>query len=246
MGEIKQTNFRVNQETADAFRRFCEENGMSQAQGFDHIMQVVEMDKAKAIVPGRATEIEEFEKAIKSIMSSYLRSIEIGNDAEGRAREQFASSLDRKDKTIDALQTKIEQLEKDKRDIELDRDHAATALNEAEERRKAAIEQMESAKAAIRDQQHINTVLNNQIADLSGKLEGYQSLKESEASLKVEVQSLRYQIKELQTTLVHTKELYETRLADAKATEKRCETLAASEADLRKMLAEAQNALIGK
>lgn len=44
MGEIKQTNFRINAETADAFRKFCEEQGMNQAQGFDHIMQIVELD----------------------------------------------------------------------------------------------------------------------------------------------------------------------------------------------------------
>ena len=72
MGEIKQTNFRVDQVTADAFRKFCEQNGMSQAQGFDHIMQIVEMDRAKAVAPGRATEIEGFEKSIKEIMAAYI------------------------------------------------------------------------------------------------------------------------------------------------------------------------------
>ena len=46
MGEVKQTNFRINQETADAFRKFCEDHGMNQAQCFDHIMQVVEMDRS--------------------------------------------------------------------------------------------------------------------------------------------------------------------------------------------------------
>lgn len=47
MGEVKQTNFRIDQDTAAAFRKFCEDNGMNQAQGFDHVMQVVELDRAK-------------------------------------------------------------------------------------------------------------------------------------------------------------------------------------------------------
>ena len=111
MGDIKQTNFRIDQDTADAFRRFCEENGMSQAQGFDHIMQVVELDRAKAATPGRATEIEGFEKSVKDIMAAYLYSIEINNNAEARIREQFSSSLDRKDKTISDLQVKVEELQ---------------------------------------------------------------------------------------------------------------------------------------
>lgn len=114
MGEIKQTNFRVDQVTADAFRKFCEQNGMSQAQGFDHIMQIVEMDRAKAVAPGRATEIEGFEKSIKDIMAAYLYSIEINQNAEGRIREQFASSLSRKDKTIDDLRQKVDQLQAEK------------------------------------------------------------------------------------------------------------------------------------
>lgn len=58
MGEVKQTNFRVDKETADKFRQFCMDAGMNQAQGFDHVMEVLEMDRAKEAVPGRATEIE--------------------------------------------------------------------------------------------------------------------------------------------------------------------------------------------
>ena len=55
MGEVKQTNFRVDQDTADKFREFCAAAGMNQAQGFDHMMQVLELDRAKEAVPSRAT-----------------------------------------------------------------------------------------------------------------------------------------------------------------------------------------------
>ena len=53
MGEIKQTNFRINADTADAFRKFCEEQGFNQAQGFDHLMQVLAIDQAKSLTPER-------------------------------------------------------------------------------------------------------------------------------------------------------------------------------------------------
>ena len=71
MGEVKQTTFRVDKETADKFRQFCMDAGMNQAQGFDHVMEVLEMDRAKEAVPGRATEIEEFERNIKAVMAAY-------------------------------------------------------------------------------------------------------------------------------------------------------------------------------
>lgn len=177
MGEIKQTNFRIDQETADAFRRFCEENGMNQAQGFDHVMQVVELDKAKAAIPDRATEIEGFEKSVKDIMAAYLRLIEINNSAEARIREQFASSIDRNERAIDELREKAEQLQAEK-------EAAETARAEAEEREKNAADQMNAAKKIAADKEQINAMLTAQLAEAAQKLDGYDALKASEAELR--------------------------------------------------------------
>ncbi len=121
MNEIKQTNFRVGTETADAFRKFCEENGMNQAQGFDHIMQVLELNKAKSAIPDRQTEIISFEKSVKDIMNAYLQSLEINSNAEGRVREEFKSRLENSEKTIAELNMRIEQLTLAKKAAE---DHA--------------------------------------------------------------------------------------------------------------------------
>ena len=50
MGEIKQANFRIDSDTADAFRAFCEQKGMNQAQGFDHVMQGFELNQSRGEV----------------------------------------------------------------------------------------------------------------------------------------------------------------------------------------------------
>lgn len=71
MGEIRQTNFRIDTEDAEKFRKFCNAHGMNQAQAFDHIMQVIEMDKAKAAIPERALEIEEFERHAKALITAF-------------------------------------------------------------------------------------------------------------------------------------------------------------------------------
>lgn len=244
MGDIRQTNFRIDQDTADAFRRFCEENGMNQAQGFDHIMQVIEMDKAKIATPGRATEIEGFEKSIKDIMTAYLNSIEINNNAEARIREQFASSLDRKNKTIDELREKVEQLQVEKEAAEIAQATAEKAQATAEEREKNATEQMESAKKTAADQERINDMLTKQLADATEKLDGYDDLKTSEIDLKNQIKDMKHKVQDATTTLSHTKELYETRLADAQLTADRCKILEASEADLQAKLSEMKRTLI--
>lgn len=97
MGEIKQANFRIDSDTADAFRAFCEQKGMNQAQGFDHVMQVFELNQAKSSIPGRSVEIEEFETMVKSITSAYLYSLELNQNAEARARE--SSLLNSRERT---------------------------------------------------------------------------------------------------------------------------------------------------
>ncbi len=120
MGEIKQTNFRIDQEAADAFRKFCEENGMNQAQGFDHMMQVMELNQAKAMVPNSAKDIETFEMYMKKIMESYIKSVEDYNTARESALEEFSSALASKDKTIASLQDKVTQLQNEENDCRAD------------------------------------------------------------------------------------------------------------------------------
>jgi hypothetical protein len=191
MGEIKQTNFRIDQEAADAFRKFCESNGMNQAQGFDHVMQVVEMDHAKAATPERATEIEEFERYVKGIMAAYLTSVEINSNAEARIREQFASSLDRKDKTISTLQEKVEQLQSDKVTAEQTATSAAAAAAQAIKESAAAKEQAETASKLADEKDKTISTLADKLSVAEEKVAGYDELKKSEETAKMKIVELQ-------------------------------------------------------
>lgn len=198
MGEIKQTNFRIDQETADAFRKFCEDNGMNQAQGFDHIMQVIEMDRAKAAAPGRITEIESFEKSVKDIMAAYLYSIEVNQNAESRIREQFASDLGRKDKTIDELQQKIEQLQAEKEAAELTANEAVKVKEQAEKDAAAAEKVRIAAEKTAEDKQTIADTLAAKLAEAEKKAEGYDDLKAALTSSEDARKAAEQQIKDVQ------------------------------------------------
>ena len=198
MGEVKQTNFRIDQETADAFRKFCEENGMSQAQGFDHIMQVVEMDRAKAAVPTRITEIEGFEKSVKDIMAAYLHSIEINQNAEGRIREQFASDLNRKDKTIDDLRAKAEQLQAEKDAAEAAAAEAVKAKDQAEKDAAAAEKVRIAAEKTAEDKQTIADTLATKLAEAEKKAEGFDDLKAALSASQDAQKAAEHRIKDVQ------------------------------------------------
>lgn len=201
MSKNKQSNFRINPEAAEKFRQYCESNGWTQAQAFDHVIQVLELDRAKTAVSGRAVEIETFEKHVKDILSAYLNSIELSNNAEARIREQFESALIRKDRTIDDLQEKVKQLLEDKNVNDASMEMVNTISAAAEERAKNAIEQLENMKKTIADQERINAMLTSQLTDATEKLDGYQALKKSEESLKKEVIESKNCITDLERTL---------------------------------------------
>lgn len=150
MDEVKQANFRIKQETADAFRKFCEENGMSQAQGFDHIMEVVALNDAKGSIPDRKTEIESFEMHAKALNEAYLRSLEIAEETQARVREEFKTLLAEKDKTITELQDKIADLKTTNDRMKKDREGieklAISSQREAAQARKEADAAQELSK----------------------------------------------------------------------------------------------------
>ena len=209
MGEVKQTNFRIDQDSAAAFRKFCEDNGMNQAQGFDHVMQVVELDRAKTAAPGRATEIESFEKSVKDIMAAYLNSLEINAAAEARIREQYAADLTRKDKTIDELREKVEQLQ-------AERDEAETLHTAAEARESAATARMEAAQRTAADQERINSMLTLQLTEATEKLDGAQEAFEKCRALEAAAAELRAKLAETERALENEKKTAESSLAQAK------------------------------
>lgn len=198
MGEIKQANFRIDTETAAQFREFCEKNGLNQAQGFDHIMQIAEMDKAKATIPERATEIEEFERHAKNLITAYLNSLEIAESTEERILEQFQSKLDSKDKIIIDLQNRLSGTE----DLLTAAQSAAMeAENKVEAAEQASADAKERAKTAeqmAKDKEEIANMLNVENIKLKAQLDGYDELRESETSLKAQLAESLQNIKEIQ------------------------------------------------
>lgn len=198
MGEIKQANFRIDTETAAQFREFCEANGLNQAQGFDHIMQIAEMDKAKTTIPERATEIEEFERHAKNMITAYLNSLEIAESTEERLLEQFRSKLDSKDEQIMKLQEEV----KAKEELATVANTAAMdAENKVAVAEQASADAKERAKAAeqmAKDKEEIAGMLNIENIRLKTQLDGYDDLKASEESLKAQLAESLQNIKEMQ------------------------------------------------
>lgn len=214
---IKQANFRISQEAADAFRRYCEKEGYNQAQGFDHIIEVLELNTAKSTMPGRTIEIESFEKSMKDIMSAYLQSLEINANAEARIQENFISALTSKDKTISDLQGKVADLEDKKAVVEqtatASAQAAAQAIKDAEMAEKqaeTATKRAETAEKLIDERDKTIATQANEIAAIKEKAAGYDDLNRKAEKAEETIDSL-------QTEIVNIKAKATDDLSSAKA-----------------------------
>ncbi len=197
MGEIKQTNFRIDQESADAFRKFCEESGMNQAQGFDHMLQVMELNKAKIAVPGSAKDIESFEMYVKKILEAYLKSVEDYSTARETAKEEYASALASRDKTIVDLQTKITSLQEAKTTAEQAAKTSALAAEQAIKESRTAKEQAETASKLAAEKDKTISTLADKLSVAEEKAAGYDELKKSEETARTQIGDLQKELEQL-------------------------------------------------
>ena len=192
MGEIKQTNFRIDEESANRFRALCEEMGLNQAQGFDHVMQVVELNRAKSSVEGRLTEITTFEEYVKKIMEAYILSLEIANNTEERVREDYKTDIFLRDRALAESERKI--LEKNEKITSLEEALQEARKNEKEAVKTAenALKQSESATQIAEEKGKVNNMLSGKLAEAEEKLDGYDELKNSKEILQKRVDEMQH------------------------------------------------------
>lgn len=195
--EIKQTNFRIKQDDADKFRKLCEELGINQAQGFSHLIQVIELNQAKETLTGQTTSIEEFEMHVKSIMNGYMQALELNANAEARAKESFISQLESKDKSIMDYQAKLEK-EKEK----------VTALEEklkeydVLKKNQAVLEsELASKSQQIADKDNIINMKNEKLDAAEEKVQAYDQLLKEKQDVDAELATVKTQLKEAYTEM---------------------------------------------
>ena len=230
MDETKQANFRLKQETVDEFREYCERNGVSQSQGFDHIMQVVKLNEAKEAIPHRKTEIESFEMHAKALNEAFLRSLELAEETSARVREEFKTELDEKEKALaaekaqaDKLSQEIDKLKKDQSGIEK---VAITSQKDAIQARKEA----DAAQALSEEKEQSNRLLSDRLTKAEKELE------KAENRISADADIISKQEKELKN-LKEQLDASGRKLADIQKEADNKSAVAAKEAELHEMKA---------
>lgn len=241
--DYKQMNIRLRQDTMDSFREFCTLNGMNQAQGFEHIMQVVELNNAKAAVPGRAVEIEEFERHMKEILSSYLNSIELSKNAELRIAERFKLDLQRSQRAADevreqntALKLELQRCEEQRNVLQKENEELQSKLvysDKAITEQKQSMELLQSQIAQMKDRLEICDQLSDEV----------QTLRKEKVDLSTQMNTASVQVNAMTVNLSNlkaAKESTENKLAE---TQQKCMNYQQQLADSQQKQAELERQL---
>ena len=231
----QQINLRLDPETADKFKHFCEESGLNQAQGFDHMVQILEMDKAKSVVPEQSENIETFEMHSKALNEAYLKAVENGANAKALALEQFRTDLENKDKTIADLRARLESAEAAQKASESTVAAALQSAAQADKDATQAREQAETVQKLADEKDKTIATLADKLATAEAKADGYDALKEqaqaAETALAKEKAAHEADAARAQEAADRAKEETERRLADAAKDAEIARLTAQNEAD---------------
>lgn len=177
-------SIRATQDDFDKFTYFCKENDMSQSQAFGRIMDILSIENAKAAVPGRATEIDEFQRFIKAISDTYLRSIEYAEDTEVRIRDEFERQLTTKDASIADYQQLLKEEREKVANLKEEKISLQTVADESAELKKALEQVINEQNEAemkylqqLKDKEEIISMLQDKLTESEKKATGYDSLK---------------------------------------------------------------------
>lgn len=192
--DVKQASFRLNSDDTERFKTFCEESEMTAAQGFAVLLEIMELDRAGKVLPARKTEIENFEQHTKALVSAFLHSLELNENAENRVREQYAAQLESQMRTISDYQEQVNTLSSQLQEAldfaeayKSDLDAVQERGEESEKKRLQAEREFADYKLdkekQLADKDNIIAMLTDKLLAAEQKAEGYDELKAQNLTL---------------------------------------------------------------
>lgn len=195
MGDYVSKTYRLNSESVEAFKQFCDEQGVTQSQGFEYMMQILEVEKTKENIPERRTEIDDFTAMSKAMVASFIHSVQMNQHAELRIREEFASQMQSKDQTILDYQIKLKDSEKEntllrenERLLMITQGELTEYQNRLGSKEKELISLKQQTEKQLTDKDSINNMLTEKLAAADAKANAYDALQ-------AELQEVRNQVR---------------------------------------------------
>ena len=171
---LRPKSFRLDDETADKFRKIGESIGANQQETLERLIQAYELQVGKSTLTERKADMEKFEGYVAILNRMYMASLEENQHITDVVRESFEDALKSKDQTI-------QELQKNESQAEMDRNEAYKKESEdLQKELEASQKSCETVKASLADKDQLNKALTDTCNELRAKVE---SLKEDQQQM---------------------------------------------------------------
>lgn len=223
MAGTETMGFRTDPETKAKIIEWMQKNSVNNSQALGTILSLIQASEAKGALPGRETEIDNFESLLKQIMTAYTASLQLAANAEERIREEFAKKLDSQASTIADLQDKIkkeqEKAAEEKEKSLMQTNKLMTLTSDQADAIKEMKKEIAEAEALKKKVEELNKALADEKENLKNEL---QKAKMSQAAAILEEKQKG------QEALARVREEYQSKVDKAQAMTSEIQTKAAN------------------
>lgn len=184
---IKPTSLRLSEEDIAKFKTYADELNLNQAQAFNSLISLAELEKAKSTLTDRAKAIDVFRDTVNSLVNFYINALEENNRAEETIKQDFIKQLDTKDNTIVDLQEKNQKLIQELQEIKELQEQNIKAINNY-------VKDIDSLNKIIIDKDKQLDTLENNNSMLQENLTEYKQYKTDYKTLEEQLKALQEQL----------------------------------------------------
>lgn len=135
-------SIRMNPAVYERLSTVAKEGGLDAGSALESLLNAWDIQSAKGQVPERAADVADFDAAIQSAQKAFLRSLDLAQSAENRARAAYQAQLDAAAATISRLQADLEEERKRNKTLS----EIANAATEGRKRMEARIMELEKSR----------------------------------------------------------------------------------------------------
>ena len=172
--ELKPKSFRIDDLTAERFRKIAEETGGNQQQTLARLIDIYETQKSQEELPQKRADIDQMDEYLQAIRLKYLGILADNVHQEEIMKAKLAAKMEKQDAEIEALKKQVQ-------DTKQASESMAGEMKKAAEKLSQTQAELQNAKAQLTDKEKLNQELQ----------ESKQKLQESNVSLQLQIKSMQ-------------------------------------------------------
>lgn len=172
--ELKPKSFRIDDLTAERFRKIAEETGGNQQQTLARLIDIYETQKSQEELPQKRADIDQMDEYLQAIRLKYLGILADNVHQEEIMKAKLAARMEKQDTEMEALKKQIQEAKQSKESM-------AREMKKITEKLNQITEELQNARTQLADKEKLNQELQ----------ESKQKLQESCVSLQDQIKSMR-------------------------------------------------------